>query len=470
MNYSGWCKVSDDLAILIPFAGTCEDRLANLAAIQAWYAARFAGVAQIVAGDGGCRAGWTKAYAVERAMAQTDARVLIVADADCLCEGVVPAAQAVVDGLARWAFPHTQIRRLTLAATTEVRSGTAPHLGMAVEHPPYAGVAGGGICVVTREAYGEAPMDPRFKVTHGEDVAWARGLAYLCGRPWYPRDNSPLYHLWHPPILAVGARFRHNQSIAGEYSDATSLTIREVIARGRAHRDRPPVPKIPSNATIAVVVPVLHRPAAAAPFVASWAASGAARSRVYAVTDLDDCKTWAAWKHAGATVLIGDRGHTFAQKANYAYEATEEPWLLLVGDDVRFHPGWDTAALAAGQLAPVVSTNDMARDDLDHLAVHPMIHRRYITERGASFDGPGLVAHEGYRHWYVDREWSFLARERGALIYAPGARIEHLHPIFGTAEMDDTYRLGQAAAADDARTYNIRVSQYNARIKRSTSA
>ena len=462
--------MASDLAVLIPFGSTDPLRLANLETVRRWYADRFPGVEQIVADDGGCRAGWTKAYAIQRCIDQTDAGTFVVADSDCLCEATVEATEEVSAGRVAWAFPHTQIRRLAPASSVEVRNGAEPHLGMPLESKAYAGVAGGGICVVSREAWQAAPMDPRFKVTHGEDVAWARALQFLFGRPWYSRAASPLYHLHHPPILATGIRYRHNQRIAGYYSNATSRTIRQVIADGQAHVDPPPVVPLPSTAAVAVLVPVLGRPAAAARFMSSWAVSGAAGSNVYAVTDVDDRETRQAWYDAGATVLTSDRGSTFAAKVNYGLEATSEPWLLLVGDDVTFHPGWLRAALEAGKRAPVVSTNDLCRTDLDRLAIHPMIARSYIVERGASFDGPGLIAHEGYRHWYCDREWSLLAVDRDALVFAPDARIEHHHPIHGKAEMDDIYRLGRAAAERDRRLFQGRESQYVKRIRRSADA
>lgn len=461
-----------DVAVLIPFASTDPDRIANLETVRRWYAQVLPDAEQVVADDGGSRAGWTKAYAVGRAMAATDATTLVVADSDCLCDSVVSAAAAVAAGEARWAFPHTQIRRLAPEPTALVRAGATPTMDMATETKVYAGVAGGGICVIARDTWTEAPMDPRFKVTHGEDVAWARALGYLCGRPWHPsRTISPLYHLHHPPILAIGSRFRHNERIARFYRDATSRTIRGVIADGQAHVDPPPVIAHPARGDIAVIVPVLGRPDAAGPFMDSWSLSGGpARTAVYAVVSHDDPDSADAWRQAGATVLTSDRGGTYAEKVNYALEATSEPWLLLLGDDVRFHAGWVDAALAAGALAPVVSTNDLGRDDLDRLAVHPMFSRSYLLERGASFDGPGLIAHEGYQHWYVDREWSFLAAERNAMVYAPDCRIEHLHPIHGKAPMDATYRLGQAAAAADARLWRIREGQYTKRIMRSPDA
>lgn len=461
-----------DVAVLFPFSSNDPDRVANLATVRRWYAERMPHAEQVVADDGGCRAGWTKAYAIERAMAATSAQVLVVADSDCLCDAVVEATAAVVAGEARWAFPHTQIRRLALGPTREVRAGAQPTMDMPLEFKAYAGVAGGGICVIHRSTWAEAPMDPRFKVTHGEDVAWARALAYLCGRPWHPRRTvSPLYHLHHPPILAMGARYRHNERIARDYRDATSRTIRDVIAAGQAHVELAPIVARPAAGDIAVVVPVLNRPRAAAPFMASWELTGGpASSHVYAVASPDDCRTATAWRNAGATVLVSDRGPTYAQKVNYALEATSEPWLLLLGDDVRFHDGWAGAALAAGATAPVVSTNDLGRTDLDRLAIHPMFSRDYLEQRGASFDGPGLIAHEGYRHWYVDREWSYLALERDVLTYAPDCHIEHLHPIHGKAAMDDTYRLGQAEATADARLWAQRERQYVSRIRRSPDA
>lgn len=459
------------VAILFPFASNDPDRLANLATVRRWYAERFPDAEQVVRDDGGCREGWTKARAVQRCIDATDADVLVVADSDCLCEGVVPAVAAVEAGEALWAFPHTEIRRLDVEPSKAVRAGAQPTPAMPLEFKAYPGVAGGGIVVLTREAWERAPMDPRFRVTHGEDVAWARALDFLCGTPWFPRRTySPLYHLHHPPILAMGARYRHNERLAREYRHATRRTIGEVLDRARAHVDMAPVAKLPAQGSVAVCVPVLGRPHAASPFMASWRASWAADSHVYAITSPDDEATRIAWEVAGATVLTSDRGGTYAAKVNYAYEATSEPWLLLLGDDVRFIPGWERAALAAGERAPVVSTNDMGRTDLDRLAVHPMFARSYIEQRGASFDGPGLIAHEGYRHWYVDREWSFLALERGVLTYAEDARIEHLHPIHGKAELDDTYRLGQAAAQEDARTWTMRERQFIRRLRRSEAA
>jgi hypothetical protein len=83
-----------------------------------------------------------------------------------------------------------------------------------------------------------------------------------------------------------------------------------------------------------------------------------------------------------------------------------------------------------------------------------------VDEQGASWDGPKTVCHEGYRHWFVDDEIVTAARQRGVWAMAPKSVVEHLHPLWGGAEMDDTYRLGQAHAEEDKQLFEQRLAQY----------
>jgi GT2 family glycosyltransferase len=227
----------------------------------------------------------------------------------------------------------------------------------------------------------------------------------------------------------------------------------------------PPVPA--ATEETAVIVPVLRRPGNAAPFMASLKASGAPLARVYAVADADDTETAAAWKEAGAQVLTwyGPPPGTFAQKVNIGYRATTEPWLLLAGDDVKFHPGWlDQAQHAARDGADVVGTNDLHNPLVtagDH-ATHLLIRRAYVDEQGASWDGPGVVAHEGYRHWFVDNEFVAAAKQRGAWTMAIHSKVEHLHPLWGLAEDDETYALGREHIEADKALFEKRLAEHSA--------
>jgi hypothetical protein len=225
----------------------------------------------------------------------------------------------------------------------------------------------------------------------------------------------------------------------------------------------------PATEEVAVIVPVLRRPEHAEPFMTSLRAS-TGLATVYAVCDRADEEATAAWKQAGAIVLDVndhlelDRPGTFAEKVNVGYRYSDEPWLLLVGSDVHFYPGWLDQALAAAAPGPfdVVGTNDCGSPRViagEH-STHPLVRRAYIDKQGASWDGPGTLAHEGYRHWYVDDEVVTVAKQRGAWAMALGAKVEHMHPYFGKGEMDDVYRLGEQHAEADKALFAERLAKY----------
>jgi hypothetical protein len=189
-------------------------------------------------------------------------------------------------------------------------------------------------------------------------------------------------------------------------------------------------------------------------------------ARVYAAcSEDDDAKAWEA---AGATV-VRTEGVSFAEKVNEAYEWTDEPWVFLVGDDVRFRPGWLDHAqqVAVNTGAKVVGTNDLANPRVtagDH-ATHMLIARDYIDTVGASWDrdgdgnpcnGPGVICEEIYGHWYVDDEIVLAAKQRNVWAPALASVVEHLHPIAEKSEMDDTYKRGQASAGRDKLKFSKR--------------
>jgi GT2 family glycosyltransferase len=226
----------------------------------------------------------------------------------------------------------------------------------------------------------------------------------------------------------------------------------------------PSVP--PATEATAVIVPVLGRPQNAAPFMASLRASGADLAIVYAVADIGDHETIAAWKDAGADVTLvtaGETPGTFAEKVNIGYRESQAPWLFLVGDDVRFEPGWlDQAQHAARDGAHVIGTNDLHNPLVlagEH-ATHLLVRRAYVDERGASWDGPKVVAHEGYAHWFVDNELVAVAKQRGVWAFAAHSKVEHLHPMWGLAEDDDTYRLGRVHVEADKALFEARSAEH----------
>ncbi|MGH7721500.1 MAG: glycosyltransferase family 2 protein [Candidatus Dormibacteria bacterium] len=217
----------------------------------------------------------------------------------------------------------------------------------------------------------------------------------------------------------------------------------------------------PATERVDVIVPALHRPQNVTTVMRSLRAS-TGLATAWWVCEPDDQEEIAAVQAEGGEVLSSVKAHSFAEKVNHAYRETSAPWLLLVGDDVRFRPGWLDAALdvARRYQADVVATNDLLNKRVidGETATHPLIRRSYITEVGASWDGPGVVAHEGYHHWFVDDEISSAARLRGVFQAALGSHVEHLHPMGGSVEMDEVYRLGASRKVEDGALFRRRLA------------
>lgn len=214
----------------------------------------------------------------------------------------------------------------------------------------------------------------------------------------------------------------------------------------------------PATAEVAVIIPTHRRPQNAAPFMTSLRAS-TGLATAYAVVDADDAEAAEAWAAAGAEVITSPDVE-FAKKANLGFGKTSQPYVFLVGDDVKFHPGWlDHAQHVAATLdASVVGTNDLGNPRVmsgEH-ATHLLIRRSYVDEVGAGWDGPGVLCHEGYRHWFVDDEIVTAAKQRGVWQMALGSVVEHMHVTWGKAPDDEVYAIGPDNAEADRAVFLAR--------------
>ena len=307
----------------------------------------------------------------------------------------------------------------------------------------------------------------RCAATGSAFVVIHRGVFEAIGGGWYDRMPADDGKLMGEDISfcvrAAGAGFPTHV-----YTGARTSHFKPQWVQERDYWSTLDVP--PAVDDVAVLVPVTRRPAAAAPFMASLRAS-TGLATVYALVDDDDQDTAEAWRAAGAQTITGrygDRPGTFAEKVNAGARQVDQPWLMLVGDDVRFRPGWlDHAQHTARQWgASVVGVNDGggdARTAAGEHAAHLLVARDYVDRVGASWDGPGVVCHEGYRHWYVDDEIVTAAKQRGVWQMALGAVVEHLHPLFGRADTDDVYRLGQQSVDADRALFAARKGVHGAR-------
>lgn len=224
--------------VLIPWRSTdCPHRTRALAYVLSRYATT--GWPVVIGRHDASEGPWNKALAVTDALTQTQAEILILADADCWTEGLPDAVQAVKDG-APWAIPHRGVHRLNQDATTRYMAGE-PLDGLPLGERAYLGVEGGGLVVIRRAAYEAAPFDARFTGWGNEDEAAGFAWRGLHGPPW--RGKAPLIHLFHPPQERATRKFgsMDSRDLRKRYARARHDpdAMRRLIEEGRPCLSQP---------------------------------------------------------------------------------------------------------------------------------------------------------------------------------------------------------------------------------------
>lgn len=178
---------------------------------------------------------------------------------------------------------------------------------------------------------------------------------------------------------------------------------------------------------------------------------------VYLAIPENDKKTLAAAEDLPPIRFIVKRPAktTAVEGWNLAYAAAYADfadWFVLGADDIVWHPGWLAAALACAEKnkAQVIGLND-GHTNLRHYGAHYMVHRDFIKKHMG-----GVFIPPAYKSWWFDREICEKAHGLGLYAAAHDATAEHLHPEWGTAEMDDTYELGYPLHDEDRDLYQAR--------------
>lgn len=223
-----------------------------------------------------------------------------------------------------------------------------------------------------------------------------------------------------------------------------------------------------------IVIPTRRRPKALEPLIENLYETGGEEAQPMFVVDPDDDLTWgvleSCWIEYEGWVQALEFFGGYPQKANAGVKASEplsgSEFVMVGGDDVRFHDGWLDAALEAFEdpRVMVVAPNDMS-PLAGQNATFPIVRRSYIADPGASWDGPNTLYHDGYIHNFSDTELWHLALIRGCALYVPKCRVEHMHPSWGKAEVDETYRSGGLNSkgwAEDEQRFLRRQEQWQA--------
>jgi glycosyltransferase involved in cell wall biosynthesis len=164
------------------------------------------------------------------------------------------------------------------------------------------------------------------------------------------------------------------------------------------------------------------------------------------------------------SVIEGEADKSYAENVNALLAKSSADWVLIVGDDTEFTPGWFNAAREASMTADVIGTNDSEPGRIRNPDVaagrhadHFLVRREYIDEEGASLDGPGVLMPEAYGHWWVDKEVIGLAKARGVFVFAEDCRIIHHHPGYdgneAAREADPIYMKAIETKDADRKTF-----------------
>lgn len=211
---------------------------------------------------------------------------------------------------------------------------------------------------------------------------------------------------------------------------------------------------------IAVLVPTYGRPDRLADVAANIASSTETEHRVVFAVERDDTDSIAAAEHLDADLVINVHRPNYSGAITSAYEASGADYLFAGADDLRFHPGWDRAALAhMDGWVQVVGTNDLLNPFVlaGYHATHYLVDRRYLDEVGGVVDqGPGSFLFDGYDHQYTDTEFIGTAKMRARFRPCFDSVVEHLNAWSPKGEVDATARKTMRAIDTDSELYDSR--------------
>lgn len=266
------------------------------------------------------------------------------------------------------------------------------------------------------------------------------------------------------------SRTQHIGDREGMFSSEQTLAWSKA-ASFRQHRDpvtfreepaRPGEDVQPTGAVISVLVPTTGRAGRLEAVAAGITRATASPHEIIMVAEPGDTDTISAVRAIpGVRLVLNERKASYAGCINTALTYATGRYVFTGSDDLRFHPGWDTAVLSVmSDQILVGGTNDLLHPWVaeGRHATHYLADRRYIDQTGGTWDqGPGIMLNEDYGHGFTDSEFIGVARARGVFAPCLAAVVEHLHHLAGKAPVDATYRLNHERQAGDEALFRSRL-------------
>jgi len=146
------------VAVVVPLGGSCPHRARSWSWLRGHYAEVHPDwqLIEARAPEGP----WSKGAALNPTVAELEAEIVVVADADVWTDGLTLAVEQVEDGAA-WAIPHLMVHRFSEAGTSAFMREEDRQTQM-LDQLPYRGIPGGGVVIAPREVIHSIPLDARF--------------------------------------------------------------------------------------------------------------------------------------------------------------------------------------------------------------------------------------------------------------------------------------------------------------------
>ena len=270
-----------------------------------------------------------------------------------------------------------------------------------------------------REAYGELALCELRRGNLDAMLGWTRAMLAQPPMEDWPWNAQRSYWGWQGiAVHAIALR------VNGDYAQADTLQLNHFKKHGAK-------------------ISLLHatrRPGEAIKAQLNWLAKAEnpdAIEHIFAI-DIDDEQSLNGLRLSRHVVVEAGGGPVRAWNA--AAEASHGQVLIQLSDDWEPPMHWDKLILERiGNTSKpaVLQVSDGHRtDDLMCMAI--LTRARYIDQKG--------LFHPDFFSMFSDNWFSECAHRDGVVIQAKDLIFEHLHPVFGKAEMDEVYARSNADA------------------------
>jgi len=161
--------------------------------------------------------------------------------------------------------------------------------------------------------------------------------------------------------------------------------------------------------------------------------------------------------HGAQVVYGGEERIVLSQMWNLCAEAAYYPVMMHCGDDIVFRSdGWDARVLAEFEASDDKILFVHGDDGFQHdrIGTHGFLHRNWV-------DAIGYFVPPYFSSDYNDLWLTEVADALGRRRYLPDVYTEHMHPVAGKGEWDQTHqeRLVRHQRDDVGRIYAQRASE-----------